>query len=84
MFTLKFEIVTELPIHVYWDPPPLDYEFKPITTRPPRPHVSDVVETFKSETETCPSETETKPSKTETCRIRDRDRDRDQVQNMTE
>ena len=50
---------------------------------------SDVVETFKSETETCPSdtesetetylaETETKPSKT--CRIRDRDL----VQNMTE
>ena len=42
--------------------------------------ISDVVETFKSETETetCPSETETylaetetKPSETETCRIRD-------------
>ena len=48
----------------------------------PRVPSSDVVETFKSEseTETYLAETETKPSETETCRIRDRDL----VQNMTE
>ena len=34
-------MMTNIGLHVDWDsnPPPLDYEFKPITTRPPRPHV---------------------------------------------